>query len=150
MKLPDKDEWEEAWTGLDEACAFKNFFGKTLQEALELFQTHALYYQEDLVYMPEKPFRYYFRAYTHYLWSDKSRGDSDGASCYLSLIRIRLDDHPDWLDSTWPDVERVLQKLATNQEFYDASPGIYGSFSKKVDRVLAKRTKAQQGESLKP
>ena len=146
MEIPSKDDWEEAWTGLDEACAFRNFSGKSLAEAHELFVQCALVYQEDLVWMPEKPFRYYVRAYIHYMASQRSKGDSDGANCFLGLIETRLRDHPEWIAGTWDQIESVLRRIADQQEeFYDASPSIYGDFSKKVDRIIDKRTKAQQG-----
>ena len=143
MKIPDKEDWEEAWTGLDAACAFKNFYRKELKDAIALFEQCALIYQEDLAYMPELPFKYYVRAYTHYLLSEQSRGDSDGGSCFLSLIKIKLRENPDWLDDSWAEIERVLRKLATEQTFYDASPSIYGAFPRKVDKLLGTRTKAQ-------
>ena len=144
MEIPSKDDWEEAWTGLDEACAFRNFSGKSLTEAHALFVQSAVTYQEDLVWMPEKPFKYYVRAYIHYVSSQQSRGDSDAANCFLGLIETRLRDHPEWMDETWDRIDSVLRRIADQQEeFYDASPHMYGDFSKKVDRLIGKRIKVQ-------
>ena len=144
MEIPSKDDWEEAWTGLDEACAFRNFSGKSLTEARALFVQSAITYQEDLVWMPEKPFKYYVRAYIHYVSSQQSRGDSDAANCFLGLIETRLRDHPEWMDETWDRIDSVLRRIADQQEeFYDASPHMYGDFSKKVDRLIEKRIKVQ-------
>lgn len=145
MKIPDKDDWEEAWTGLDEGSAFQNFYGKTLKEAVFLFEQCSLIYQEDLVYMPESPFKFYVRAYTHYLASERSRRDSDGANCFLALIKTRMGDHPDWLNGSWRQIEPVLRKIADQQEgFFDAKPSIYGDFREKVDRLFEQQAKAQQ------
>ncbi len=145
MKIPDKDDWEAAWRGLDEGCAFRNFYEKSLKEALALFQQCAVVYQEDLVYMPESPFRYYVRAYIYYLASERSRSDSDAANCFLMLIETRFRDHPDWLDCSWSRIVPVLQKIAEQQEdFYDANQTIYGDFGKRVRRLLDNQTKAEQ------
>ena len=144
MKIPTKEDWQEAWLGLDEAYAFKNFYGKSLKEAMTLFEQCALNYQEDLTYMPEKPFKYYIRAYTYYLSSDRSREDSDGASCYISLIESALRDHPHWLYDSWSTVESLLLRIASEQDFFEASPEIYGSFERRVERVFKRYQKAQQ------
>jgi hypothetical protein len=151
MEVPSKDDWEEARTGLDQAHAFRNFFGKSLEDAHKLFVQCALSYQEDLVYMPEKPFRYYVRAYIHYMQSEKSRGDSDAANCFLGLVETRLRDHPEWLEANWNQIDPILNRIANQQEeFYDASPSIYGDFAKKVSRLIENRTKAQQNAAGQP
>jgi hypothetical protein len=150
MKIPDKGDWEEAWMGLDEASAFQNFYGKTLKEALQLFEDCALIYQEDLVYMPEHAFKYYVRAYIYYLASERSRGDSDAANCFIGLLNERLRDHPNWLSGSWCQIEPVLRKIADHQEdFFDAKRSIYGDFRKKVERVIEKQDKAQHDEDGK-
>ena len=41
------------------------------------------------MFMPLACFRYYIHAYLDYLLSDKSEGDSDGASCFFGLIEFR-------------------------------------------------------------
>lgn len=151
MEIPSKDDWEKAWAGSDEACAYRNFCGKSLVEAHELFVQCAIVYQEDLVYMPEKPFRYYVRAYIQYMRSEKSRGDSDAANCFLGLIETRLRDHPEWIEGSWSQIDPVLQRIGDQQEeFYDASQSIYGDFAKKVGRLIKKRTEAQQGAAGQP
>ena len=145
MEVPSKADWEETWKQLDGPSAFRHFFGKTLTEALKLFQHCALVYQEDLVYMSEKPFKYYVRAYVHYLASERSRGDADAANCFLGLVEIRLRDHPEWLDPSWGQIEPVLRKIAEKQvNFFDAEPSIYGDFSTKVDSLLNKRSNVQE------
>lgn len=141
MEIPTKEDWEEAWLGLDEAYAFKNFFGKSLKEAMVLFEQCALNYQEDLSYMPENPFKYYIRAFNHYLSNDRSRGDSDGASSYISLIDSSLRDHSHWLYDSWSTVESVLLRIASEQVFFEASPEIYGSFERRVERVFRRYRK---------
>lgn len=124
MKIPDKDDWEKAREGLDEGYAFRHFFGKPLEEAFRLFENHALMYQEDLSYVPKYPFKYYLRAYIYYLGSQKSQGDSDGASCFLNLIRSQVKNRYEWLEDSWDSIERVLFRLSSDQVFFDASEKI--------------------------
>lgn len=139
MEIPSRDDWGEAWRGLDEASAFANFHGKSLREALLLFEEFALGYQEDLHYMPEMPFKYYLRAYVHYLWSDKSRNDSSGAGCFVGLIRSQLRKQPGWLNESWPRIERVLRKIAENPEFYGTDTHNYRNLSKQIQCLLDHR-----------
>lgn len=139
MKVPNREDWEEAWEGLDEACAFKNFFGKTLEQAVSLFEECALVYQEDLVYMPEVPFHFYIFAYTRYLLSEESKGDSDGASCFFGVIELKLASNPRWLIESWAEIEEVLNRLSSGQEYFDACESIYGSFPKKASKLIQKR-----------
>lgn len=138
----DRDWWGGVPEGLDEKCAYDHFFGKSLAEAHELFVMNALYYEEDLLYMPEKPFVYYVRAFIFYLESEKSRGDSDAANCFLGLVDHYLEMDPLWLKSSWGKIRPLLDKIAIEQvAFYDACPDIYGDFQRKVERMLAKRSK---------
>ena len=130
MTIPSKVQWPAG--GPDEAYAFRNFFGKSQEEATLLFKQCAIVFQEDLTYMPEIPFKFYFPSYVSYLLSDDSEGDSDGASCFLSVVRYTLNYSPHWLDELWSDVEKVLTKIEAGQEFYSASEEIYGSFPERV------------------
>ncbi len=62
MKLPTAAEIN-VYDSLDERYACKNFLGKNLGEAEELFRENALHYSEDLEWMGPVAFRYYIRAY---------------------------------------------------------------------------------------
>jgi hypothetical protein len=60
--------------------------------------------------------------------SDAARGDCDGASCFVRLIRFKAEHDREILVPNWPDIEPVLKHLVEHQEDYDASWEIYGSF----------------------
>ena len=133
--IPTEADWRsEPWC-LDIPHAYRHFHGKDLLEALTLFRENSLLYQEDLMFMPRVCFFYYCRAYTEYLLSDESQGDSDGASCFFGLVSTRRDD----LLSNHKLLEaarNVLRKLHVRQEWFEATPEIYGDFSAKAKRGL--------------
>lgn len=108
-----------------------------MAEAVVLFQKNALCYQEDLMYMPSRVFGYYLRAYLNYLLSNDSANDSDGASCFFSLIKYKLEWQPEDLQPLWPEIRPVLERLAANQPFFDADYDIYGSFQQRADALFS-------------
>ncbi len=87
MKIPTISDWGRVdQDDLDAAWAFKQFSGKSFEEAEALFQSNALYYQEDLQSMPAKAFNFYAPALAAYLTSERAAGDSDGASSFLHTV----------------------------------------------------------------
>lgn len=78
----------------DEVHAVKVFLGKDLDQAEALFRENFLYYQEDLLFMGPKAFRFYVTAAINYLLSEHSSGDSDAASTFCYLIEHRLEHEP--------------------------------------------------------
>ena len=138
MNIPGSKEWGEDLGDLDVACARKNFFGISLQQAEELFRKNALSYQEDIVFMPFPCFRFYVHAYMDYLLSDASRGDSDGASCFFTLIECRTSDIIRLSADAKMKLGRVLDKIASGQEYFDADKAIYGSFRENSENAKKK------------
>ena len=115
---------------LDANCAFEHFFGKSHSEAVALFQTNALFYQEDLQSMPAAALNFYAPALIEYLTSHRAKGDSDGASSFLHTVV--------WMFKTQrhiiaPETQTLLlaaaDQISIAQTFYGAAPGIYGAFS---------------------
>jgi hypothetical protein len=136
MKIPDEEDWRNDYGDLDVAGARRNFFGINLEQAEQLFRNNALCYQEDIVFMPFTCFRYYIEAYVSYLLSDASKGDSDGASCFFGLIECRKEDIILLSTETKCRIRRVLDRLATGQEYFDAPIDIYKSFPKRAEKAL--------------
>ena len=89
------------------------------------------------MFMPLVCFRYYIHAYVDYLLSDKSEGDSDGASCFFGLIEFRKDDVCISGDKLRNRVSEVLRHIRVRQKWYDADPDIYGDFAKRSDEILS-------------
>ncbi len=134
--IPNTADWDSEPLCLDGRRAHENFGGKDLSEAFELFVDNASLYQEDLMFMPARCFLYYVRAYIDYLLCDKSEGDSDGASCFFSLVEHRSESLSGADKSLRRGAEQLLVKLAENQRWYDADVGIYGSFPERARRCL--------------
>ncbi len=136
MNVPTEDDWRSEPWGLDTAWAYENFHGKTKEEAVQLFEENALFYQEHLLYMPNRVFGYYLKTYITYLMSDVAKGDSDGASCFISLISFKAKYKCDDIMGLWPEIEPVLKKLADQQNDFDADWVIYGSFRSRIHEIV--------------
>jgi hypothetical protein len=139
MRIPNAADWGELDTDdLDAQHAFTQFFGKSLQEAKLLFEKNALFYQEDLQSMPAAPFNFYAPALVEYLKSEKSRGDSDGASSFLHMFLWILQSNKEVVsEQTRALLFDTSARIAERQSFYDADVDIYGEFSDLFEQIKA-------------
>ncbi len=131
MKIPSRTDWGDIdENDLDAKSAFNTFLGKSFSEAEVLFQSNALYYQEELQSMPPVPFNFYAPALVNYIISERAKGDSDGASSFLHMISWILKSNSQILDSRTKDLLlNTASKISNNQEYYEADVDIYGTFS---------------------
>lgn len=136
INVPSEDDWRSEEWGLDAEWAYRKFHGKTMEEAVRLFEDNAMVCQEDVMFMPSRVFAYYLRAYMAYLMSDAAKGDSDGASCFISLINFKAEHKRDDIDPLWPEIEPVLRRLAEQQEDFDAEWVCYGSFRSRIHDIV--------------
>lgn len=136
MDIPTEADWRSELWDLEIPLAYRNFYGKNLEEAFGLFVQGASVYQEDIVYMPLPCFRYYVLAYTNYLLSDASQGDSDGASCFFSMVEARRDDIRSSSAELIGQITLTLQKLNDHQEWYLADAKSYGTFAARAALCL--------------
>lgn len=116
--------------------AYAHFFGKSVEEAFELFVENALYYQEDVMFMPAVCFRYYVQAYLAYLLSAASAGDADAAYCFFGLVECRRENLRTSDSRLIGQIEDVLHRLRDTQRFYEADEAIYGSFRNRAELLL--------------
>jgi hypothetical protein len=136
LLVPGLEDWHsEPWC-LDAKAAFEHFHGKTIAEAVRLFEDNSLYYQEDVMFMPSRVFGYYLFAYAMYLLSDAAADDLDGASCFIVLIDHKARMQQADIVPIWNDVRQILEHLAANYGFYGASPEIYGSFRARCETIV--------------
>ncbi len=137
INVPTEADWRsEPWC-LDAASAYEHFHGKTTAKAVELFAENALYYQEDVLFMPSRVFGYYACAYAEYLMSDAAQGDSAGASAFISLLEFKAEWKPDDVRAIWPELQPLLERLAREQDWFDSLPGIYGDFRTRIQALAA-------------
>ena len=145
MNPPTRADWGDIdESDLDAQWAFKQFFQKPFAEAEEMFQANALYYQEDLQSMPYAAFNFYAPALAKYITSEQARGDSDGASSFLHMVVWMLKTARAMIA---PEIELVLvaasQRIARDQQFYDADVDIYGRFPEvcaEIESLVKDRT----------
>lgn len=145
MHIPTEEEWEmdkykDYW---DREWAYKNFFGKNLVEAEALFVENAICYQEDLDHMPSVPFRYYVRAYMNYLNGRQSAEDTDAASCFLGLVKFKLEEKPEDLACIWPEAVKTMTHIQDNRDWFDWTESIYGNLDERIAVVF--RLKEEKG-----
>jgi hypothetical protein len=139
MKIPSTADWGEIdKNDLDAAWAFKQFSGKSFEEAEALFQSNALCYQEDLQSMPATAFNFYAPALVKYLLSERAAGDSDGTSSFLHTVIWILKTRRGIIS---PETEQLLvsasEQITSNQGFYDADTSICGDFSSLHAEILS-------------
>ncbi len=138
MDIPTEADWSTDSWGLDTLYAREHFFGKSLEEAFELFVEDALCYQEDVMFMPNACFRYYLHAYMDYLWSEQSADAADAANCFFSVVGLRAEDIRDSEPGLRQRVEALLRRLADRQAWYGADEQNYGSFKQRAGECLKK------------
>lgn len=132
---PHAGEWGDFAADLDIAYAYRQFAGKSHDEAVLLFeQSDVLSRVEDLGAMPAGPFRYYMPAFRDFVVSPRifeiNQGlyASTAADAFLNLIMRRLEDEPEVIAPLMPELLPAVEYLAENQARYDADEDVYGSF----------------------
>jgi hypothetical protein len=140
MEIPTEEDWQfnpaNVNANLDEAWAYKNFHGKTFDEAVRLFEENVLHYQEDLTYMPGRVFDFYLRAFIAYLMSDGGKDDLLGASCFLDQIRFKAKYEPETIRPLWPVIEPALKHVVELQERSEEEWSPYRNFRRKVHEIV--------------
>lgn len=131
---------------LDGNVAQKNFLGKTLEEAVQLFEKNALSSQEDLMWMGPTAFCYYFPAAVAYVRSSAATGDSDIVSCLTSVVEFQLDgDGAEAIASAVPDILELCDHVLESYERFEIDEAIYGDLRSKY-RALAERLRIEPGD----
>ena len=138
MRVPTREDWGVIdKDDIETQYALDFFLGKTQQEAWEMCDYYALNYQEELQSLPEYPFNFYASVLAKYIISDEAIDDSDGASSFISMAAWMLKTQKSII---YLETEKLLiasaKAVADNQEFYNASFGIYGDFKEEFKKVL--------------
>jgi hypothetical protein len=75
-----------------------------------------------------------------YIRSAQAREDSDAGSVFLRLLANREQKDPGSVKVIYPELRETVDFVSSNQEYFDASPDIYGSFEElgaEVHRLCA-------------
>jgi hypothetical protein len=68
---------------------------------------------------------------------------SDGASCFLLILKGKLKEFPDFVLPVMEELMPVAEYIACNQELFQADVNIYGSFPEHLAEIKALYLKAQ-------
>ncbi len=128
-RLPTRKEIADK-RALDGAFAIKNFHGKSLAEAEEIFaaacrDANPLTYTEDLLWMEPVGFRFYIRAAIRVALSERASGQSDFISGLAGTISLWHEQHPGELTPSAPLIADFCSAVAEQFDRFDADPEIY-------------------------
>ena len=137
LSPPTESDWGDWASDLDAAYAHKMFFGKSQDEFARIYAENPIERAGELQFVSDPVFVYYAAAATKYLLSDKSRGDPDAASAFLSLLEARMKDRPNSARSLTSRLRPELDAIASRQSFYEAPDDIYGEFRNRVSALFA-------------
>ncbi len=138
--VPSEDDWGNYQCDLDQEYAHKMFPSRTKEEMVQYFCDNPIMRTEDLYFMPEIPFRYYMIGYMEFMVDegvDKGDEASDAASCFLRLVLRKLENHPRHIMPIMPELLPAIDYVARNQNIFEASEKIYGSFVELRDQITA-------------
>jgi len=126
MNTPSREEIIGCGSVEQEAVC-KNFLGKNIDEAEDLFRCASLVYQEDLMWMGVVAFRYYVNAAINYIRSSDSTRDSAIVNCLAGVLeyRIESDSHQD-LAPIAADLASICEYIIKNIQKFDVEINIYG------------------------
>jgi hypothetical protein len=136
-RLPTRAEIADERDPLDGACAIKNFHGKTVAEAEELFAgaANSLTYTEDLSWMRPVGFRYYIRAAIRHALSERATGDSDLINGIAGVLAERHERHPRELVPCAGLLAEFCRAVVGQFDRYNADPKIYVGLRAKYERL---------------
>lgn len=137
LNIPDENDWGQKEGNLDFKWAKKNFFGRSISGAKSRFHRNIIESCSELRYMSRKPFQYYIFSLVEFIKDDNfDQFDSaDVASCFLSLIKEKLEAEPDDILPIYNELLPTIKSVAKNQQHYNAPLDIYGDFTSTFSEI---------------
>ncbi len=134
--LPNRDEI--AFEDPDGRYAIEHFYGKSLEQAEDLFaQGLPIYYMEDLLWMKPVGFRFYLQAAMRYCLSERADGDPDGINSLAGTISHWQEHHPAELIPCAKLLADFSRAVCEQFDRYDASPEIYVGLRERYQGLAA-------------
>jgi hypothetical protein len=133
MRVPTEADWGNYEADLDQSHAHRLFAGRTNPEMLPRFRENVIERTDELRWMPEVPFRYYFLGFRDFVMAGEFNHLEAGnaANCFLGLILEMLEKQPTYVLPIMPQLLQAIRHVAGNQTLFDANERIYGSFQEK-------------------
>lgn len=138
--IPTKRQWGEiALDDLDINAAYKDFFGKSINEMNIQYYRCVIEMAYSLSLLPTEPFRYYMKGFTNFVSSElfHKMNAADTASVFLNLVQDKLENKPKDIAPLMEDISAVVENIANKQSCYDADIDIYGDFREKAGTIKA-------------
>lgn len=115
--LPTAEEIN-VYDSLDERVAVRNFLGKSLLEAEELFRENPWKFSENLMFMGPRAFCFYVRAYANYMRSDSAAYGSD-LRVFLMTVQFRVEEELEHIRESVPVIQNVVQDILERFEKFE-------------------------------
>lgn len=114
-KIPSEDEWGDYSSDVDLLYAHKIFAGKRYDELHADFYRNVIERADELRFMPESLFKYYFKAFCLYVRNAHfpEFSDFDAISCFLNLIEEKILPSSKVVDALKDEVLASLDSIAT-------------------------------------
>lgn len=135
MQLPTENEIN-VFNSLDEITASEHFLNKTLEEAEALFRQNSSFYQEDLMWMGPKAFRFYLHAAINYLKSEYASGDDHLIDCLYEIVVFRSTENE--IGLARDVVNRLIGFVIENYDKFTVDIDIYGNLLEKYKILQTK------------
>lgn len=135
MSFPTQEDINPIPEDLDGQCAVRNFFGKTREQITKEFDDHGLSYQEDLMFMGNRGFCFYFPAAVDYITASWPTTDGDVVSCLVSVVERRLEDDSLEIRDAFPEIVRFADHLLGHYADLALELEIYGDLRPRL-RVI--------------
>jgi len=129
-KVPGAKEWLGYEADLDVRYAHDLMFGKSFSEVVQYFAGgRCIERSDELLFMPRCAFQYYIFAFVEYIQSPQAEKDSDAASVFLRLLANREQKDAGSVKAIYSELRETVDFVASSQEYFGASPDIYGNFA---------------------
>jgi hypothetical protein len=92
-------------------------------------------YQEDLMFMGIRAFRFYLPAAVDYITSSQGSTDRDVANCLLSVAEHRLEYDSPAIRDVLPHILRFADHLLAHYDGFAFDPDIYGDLRLRVNAI---------------
>jgi hypothetical protein len=120
---------------LDVDHAWKQFGGKTMDEAAALFASNPFFYQEDLLYMGISAFHFYFSVVLRYLTSDEARCDDHTVSAIATVLEKRLEYELSGMLPSFPEIRCVCDYVVSNYPKFEVDEDIWGNVKNRYSAI---------------
>jgi hypothetical protein len=132
-QLPTETDFDPFGGDLDAQSAWRNFGGRTLSEAFEIFLSNPLHYQENFMFMGCRAFGYYFPVIAKYLREIRYADDWD--DCQAAILGHGVKLQFGWNGTVLP--EQLLKEIESLSEVVQTRLAEYAVSEDEQKRIEA-------------